>query len=73
MTNIIELNSVLKALRIETIERMKNKAKALEFDIRLRNVESLLSDHAIEHDVSVPLPEFCTSDELFMIEMLLGA
>ena len=73
MTNMTELNNVLKSLRKETIERMLKEDTPLSFDIRLRNVELLLSEHAIEHDVDVPLPEFMTSDELFMIEMLMGA
>ena len=72
MTNKFELDKILNELRETAIERKTNGQEALKFDIRLQNVEILLSEYAIDNDIAVPLPEFLTSDELFLVESLLS-
>ena len=72
MSNISEIKKIITQLKIIADGRKTAGKKPLSFDLRLQNVELLLSDFAITNDVSVPLPEFLTSDELFELEMLLG-
>ena len=72
MSNIFEIKKILTELKMIADGRKLIGKKPLSFDLRLENVELLLSEFAINHDISVPLPEFLTSNELFELEMILG-
>ena len=72
MSNLNEIKKILNELTLFALGRKRLGEKPLSFDIRLESAEMLLSEFAIKHNMRVPLPEFLTSDELFLVESLLS-